>query len=147
MPTICLLVHTLPAACGSKLLLFALPAPPTLPHRFVPEDMDLSQRQVRDTASEVPPGYAPPDLFTGALQHTDPKLSWDEGDKRRKKVRALLLGKAACSLSTAAGMVQPLQQHPVGWRRAWQRWTSMAAAASMHAVVLRQLLAVLVARP
>jgi hypothetical protein len=49
--------------------------------------MDLSQRQVRDAASEVPPGYAPPDLFTGALQHTDPKLSWDEGDKRRKKVR------------------------------------------------------------
>jgi hypothetical protein len=48
--------------------------------------MDLSQRQVRDAASDVPPGYAPPDLFTGALQHSDPKLSWDEGDKRRKKV-------------------------------------------------------------
>jgi hypothetical protein len=49
--------------------------------------MVLSQRQVRDAASDVPPGYAPPDLFTGALQHTDPKLSWDEGDKRRKQVR------------------------------------------------------------
>lgn len=48
--------------------------------------MDLSGRVVRDAASEVPQHYSPPDLFTGALQHTDPSLTWDETDKRRKKV-------------------------------------------------------------
>lgn len=46
----------------------------------------MSSRVVRDAASEVPPSYSPPDLFTGALQHTDPSLTWDETDKRRKKV-------------------------------------------------------------
>lgn len=45
---------------------------------------------VRDAATEVPGGYTPPDLFTGALQHTDPSLTWDETDKRRKKVRTRL---------------------------------------------------------
>jgi hypothetical protein len=48
--------------------------------------MDLSSRVVRDAATEVPEHYSPPDLFTGALQHTDPSLTWDETDKRRKKV-------------------------------------------------------------
>jgi hypothetical protein len=56
--------------------------------RFVPDDLDLSHRAVRDCAREVPSEYSPPDLFTGALQHTDPGLSWDEGDKRRKKVKS-----------------------------------------------------------
>ncbi|KAF8059100.1 esf1 [Scenedesmus sp. PABB004] len=60
--------------------------------RFIPEDLDLTARPVRDTASEVPPGYAPPDLFSGALQHTEPKLSWDETDKRRKKVLSRKVG-------------------------------------------------------
>ena len=41
---------------------------------------------MRDAATTVPAGYSPPDLFTGALQHTDPTLTWDETDKRRKKV-------------------------------------------------------------
>jgi hypothetical protein len=50
--------------------------------------MDLSGRAVRDAATSVPGGYSPPDLFTGALQHTDPTLTWDETDKRRKKVCA-----------------------------------------------------------
>jgi hypothetical protein len=81
------LVHTFLAQSSSTLLLLPPPPYPLAACRFVPEEMDLSQRQVRDAASDVPPGYTPPDLFTGALQHTDPKLSWDEGDKRRKKVR------------------------------------------------------------
>lgn len=33
----------------------------------------------------LPQRYSPCDLFTGALQHTDPALSWSETDKRCKK--------------------------------------------------------------
>jgi hypothetical protein len=58
--------------------------------RFIPDDMDLSARVVRDAATEVPQHYSPPDLFTGALQHTEPSLTWDETDKRRKKVSLVL---------------------------------------------------------
>jgi hypothetical protein len=68
----------------------AVTPPPPPPHtpRFVPDDSDFSGRQVRDAAAEVPPGYTPPDMFTTALQHTDPTLTWDADDRRRKKVRA-----------------------------------------------------------
>jgi hypothetical protein len=44
--------------------------------------------QIRDTATDVPAGYTPPDFFSRALQHTDPTLTWDETDRGRKKVRA-----------------------------------------------------------
>ncbi len=43
------------------------------------------KRQVRDTAEEVPPDYAPPDFTTAALQHTNVKLTWDADDDTRKK--------------------------------------------------------------
>jgi hypothetical protein len=42
---------------------------------------------VRAAAEDVPPGYAPPDFFSRALQHTDPSLTWDETDRGRKKAR------------------------------------------------------------
>lgn len=80
----------------------------------MPDDLDLSQRVVRDSAAEVPPGYTPPDLFTGALQHTDPKLSWDETDTRRKKVRgcAGVLGpKGDCDGHDSLGIALLLITH------------------------------------
>lgn len=45
----------------------------------------FAQRQVRDTAREVPADYAPPDFTTAALQHTNVKLTWDADDDSRKK--------------------------------------------------------------
>ena len=45
----------------------------------------FAERQVRDTAEEVPADYAPPDFTTAALQHTNVKLTWDADDDTRKK--------------------------------------------------------------
>ncbi|DBA93140.1 TPA: hypothetical protein ACH3X2_003452 [Trebouxia sp. C0005] len=53
--------------------------------RFVPDEQSFVKRQVRDTAEEVPPDYAPPDFTTAALQHTNVKLTWDADDDTRKK--------------------------------------------------------------
>ncbi|GIL58605.1 hypothetical protein Vafri_13624 [Volvox africanus] len=53
--------------------------------RFVPDDQSFEGRQIRDTATEVPPGYEPPAHFNISLQHTDPKLSWDAEDPERKR--------------------------------------------------------------
>jgi hypothetical protein len=55
--------------------------PPPVPPRPPPT-------QVRDTASDVPSTYTPPDFFSRALQHTDPTLTWDETDRGRKRVGA-----------------------------------------------------------
>ena len=41
--------------------------------------------QVRDAATDVPLDYAPPEAFNLALQHTEPKISWDNDDVTRKK--------------------------------------------------------------
>ena len=40
---------------------------------------------MRETASEVPEGYEPPNFQTAALQHTDVKLTWDADDDNRKR--------------------------------------------------------------
>ena len=45
----------------------------------------FAKRQVRDTAEQVAPDYAPPDFTTAALQHTNVKLTWDADDDTRKK--------------------------------------------------------------
>ncbi|GFR49411.1 hypothetical protein Agub_g11465, partial [Astrephomene gubernaculifera] len=53
--------------------------------RFVPDEQSFEGRQVRDSASSVPPGYEPPATFNISLQHTNPKLSWDAEDPERKR--------------------------------------------------------------
>ena len=40
---------------------------------------------MRDAATELPPGYAPPTFQTRALQHTSVELTWDRGDDSRKQ--------------------------------------------------------------
>eukprot|EP00798_Chlamydomonas_sp_ICE-L_P030470 gene30470-35481_t len=54
--------------------------------RFVADEQDFSERQIRDTANSIPSGYVAPDIFNMSLQHTDPKLTWDAEDDSRKKV-------------------------------------------------------------
>lgn len=57
---------------------------------LVPEDLDFSQREVRDSHSAsasgaVNPSYKPPDFVVNALQHTKVQCSWDEGEKQRER--------------------------------------------------------------
>jgi len=54
--------------------------------RFVPKETSFEGRQVRDTATGVPFGYTPPTVFSAALQHTKPQLTWDADDAGRKKL-------------------------------------------------------------
>lgn len=54
-------------------------------HAVLAALQNFAQRQVRDTAQEVPADYAPPDFTTAALQHTNVKLTWDADDDSRKK--------------------------------------------------------------
>ncbi|KAF5837684.1 hypothetical protein DUNSADRAFT_4049 [Dunaliella salina] len=54
--------------------------------RFVPKETSFDGRQVRDVATGVPFGYAPPVGFSAALQHTKPQLTWDADDAGRKKL-------------------------------------------------------------
>jgi hypothetical protein len=51
---------------------------------FVPDDLDLSDREVRDVCSRIPNNYKPPDFVVNALQHTEVKCTWDEGEKDRE---------------------------------------------------------------
>jgi len=55
--------------------------------RFVPDDVDLSQREVRDSNSgEVTlENYAPPDFIINALQHTEVKCTWEAGEGERER--------------------------------------------------------------
>ena len=54
--------------------------------RFVPDELDLSDREVRDTCTHVPLSYKPPsDFIINALQHTNVKCTWDEGEREREK--------------------------------------------------------------
>lgn len=54
--------------------------------RFVPDDLDLSAREVRDTSTGISHNYKPPEHFSiDALQHTKVKCTWDEGDKDRER--------------------------------------------------------------
>lgn len=54
--------------------------------RYVPDDQDFSQRQVRETATAVPSGYKPPEVGIAAMLHTKPKLTWDAEDEGRKRM-------------------------------------------------------------
>ena len=53
--------------------------------RFVPEDESFANRDVRDEARSIPPGYSPPEMRQNFNQ-AHMKLSWDEDDYTRKKV-------------------------------------------------------------
>ena len=55
--------------------------------RFVPDDVDLSGREVRDSNSgEVTlENYAPPDFIINALQHTEVKCTWEAGEGERER--------------------------------------------------------------
>lgn len=53
--------------------------------RFVPNEEDFSNRQVRDRCNNLPSQYSPPDFIVNALQHTKVQCSWDEGEKEREK--------------------------------------------------------------
>ena len=64
------------------LLLLLLPQPLNCTLLLV---QSFAKRQVRDTAEQVAPDYAPPDFTTAALQHTNVKLTWDADDDTRKK--------------------------------------------------------------
>lgn len=52
--------------------------------RFVPDELDLSSREIRDVSHTLPTSsYKPPEFVINALQHTDVKCTWDEGEKTR----------------------------------------------------------------
>jgi hypothetical protein len=53
--------------------------------RFVPDDLDLSSREVSSTCSVIPHNYKPPEFVINALQSTNVECSWDEGEKDREK--------------------------------------------------------------
>lgn len=55
--------------------------------RFVPDDLDLSDREVRDKCSHAPDArrYKPPEFVVNAKQHTNVTCTWDEGEKDREK--------------------------------------------------------------
>lgn len=57
---------------------------------LVPEDLQFTDREVRDTyrpsaSGAVNPNYKPPDFVVNALQHTKVQCSWDEGEKLRDR--------------------------------------------------------------
>lgn len=52
--------------------------------RFVPDDIDFSNRKVKDSCSKIALDYKPTDFVVNALQHTDVKCTWDEGEKERE---------------------------------------------------------------
>ncbi len=52
-----------------------------------PEVEDVIKgRQFRDKASVLPSNYVPPDFVVAALQQTDVKCSWEDGDKERERM-------------------------------------------------------------
>jgi hypothetical protein len=53
--------------------------------RYVPNDQDFSKREVRDSATETPDDYEPPEFEVKALRNSNVKLSWDINDPARKK--------------------------------------------------------------
>jgi hypothetical protein len=56
--------------------------------RFVPDELDLSSREIRDSCSStsnVSHNYKPPQFVINALQHTNVECSWDKGEKEREK--------------------------------------------------------------
>jgi len=53
--------------------------------RFVPDSLDLTGRQVRDSADGIPADYEAPVFHTKALTHSNVQLTWDADDAGRKK--------------------------------------------------------------
>lgn len=54
--------------------------------RYVPEDMDFEDDDVKDVCTKIPSSYKPNSTFvTDALQHSKVKLTWDETPKERQK--------------------------------------------------------------
>ena len=51
--------------------------------RFVPDDVDFADREVRDACTSVPEGYKPIQFENKALRHTRVALSWDEPEFER----------------------------------------------------------------
>lgn len=57
--------------------------------RSIPEaDVEdvVKDRQLRDQATVIPSNYTPPDFVVAALQQTNVKCTWEEGDKERERV-------------------------------------------------------------
>lgn len=46
----------------------------------------VDNRRLRDQASSIPSSYTPPDFVVNALQKTDVKCTWEEGDKERERM-------------------------------------------------------------
>ena len=46
----------------------------------------IDDRHLRDQASSIPSAYSPPDFVVNALQKTDVKCTWEEGDKERERM-------------------------------------------------------------
>lgn len=53
--------------------------------RFVPDDLDLTTRDIRDSCHHLPHHYQPPQFVINALQHTKVECSWDKGETEREK--------------------------------------------------------------
>lgn len=53
--------------------------------RFVPDDLDLSTREVRDACAVIPHNYKPPQFVVNALNHTKVECTWDAGEKERDR--------------------------------------------------------------
>ncbi|KAL1991187.1 hypothetical protein VTN49DRAFT_5691 [Thermomyces lanuginosus] len=56
--------------------------------RFVPDDVDFSDDQPRESCERIPDGYRPTEFVTDALQHSKVKLTWDADDRARKDAQA-----------------------------------------------------------
>ena len=54
--------------------------------RFIPDDVDFSERKIRDTCTNAAMKfYSAPDFIVNALQHTNVKCTWDDGDTDRSR--------------------------------------------------------------
>lgn len=54
--------------------------------RYIPEEMDFDDDDVKDVCTKIPSSYKPNSTFvTDALQHSKVKLTWDETPKERQK--------------------------------------------------------------
>eukprot|EP00299_Pterocystis_sp_00344_P010866 c4965_g1_i2.p1 GENE.c4965_g1_i2~~c4965_g1_i2.p1 ORF type:complete len:586 (-),score=173.14 c4965_g1_i2:400-2157(-) len=57
--------------------------------RFIPDGTEIPT-DPRDTATDVPEDYEPPDFNTRVNQHTKVELSWDKDDPKRSKLKKKL---------------------------------------------------------
>lgn len=51
----------------------------------MPSTEDFKAREIRDSATEVPVGYKPPDIKIAAMLHTKPRVTWDADDDDDRK--------------------------------------------------------------